>query len=234
VTGSTTYTTISEALEDVERAVQQLEFAIRLLTYCENGHVDPAVFGINHVSVLAQGVVIFPPRRFADAAAITTAADIGVRITFSASALVIDKAFEAAGIPRDPKANDDDSQLRTLIYMVRCAHAHAIADPRWEVREKYRRPLSIDFDGVKLALDLTDLDGRRFDIEEVGGYPGWYRILRSATRMIEQRAKHRAGSDNKDRPKPADAPKPDTQQLTREWLKAHGFRIVEPTGKGYV
>ena len=42
-------TTVYEALADVDRAFQYLEFAIRILGYCEQNHLDLEKFDTDHL-----------------------------------------------------------------------------------------------------------------------------------------------------------------------------------------
>jgi hypothetical protein len=68
--------------------------------------------------------------------------------------------------------------------MLRCAYAHGIAEPRWEVHGNYLRTLSVSLDGSPLSLDLTQLNGEVVDFErDLGGHRNWYRI-RDATIAI--------------------------------------------------
>jgi hypothetical protein len=175
---------IDEALADVDTAFRQLEFAIKLLSYCELDHVKPSDFDTDHLIFLEGEKLNFPSGKFSDIDAIVRAASIGVLLAFSASVLVLDKAFEVAGIRSDPEATGKDARLRTLVYMVRCAQAHGIAEPRWEVRGKYLRILAVDNAGTELSLDLPALHGEVFHIDQIGGYPNWYRVRDAACALI--------------------------------------------------
>ena len=175
---------LQEALEDVDIAFHQLEFAIRLLSYCELGNLDLHEFDQDHLTMLPAGSLHFPRGKFADVDSVVAAASVNVLITFSASVLVLDQAFEAAGIKFDPQPSDDIVRLRTLVYMVRCAHAHRLADPQWHVSPKYRQRMMLTVDGMNIDLDLAVLDQASFDIEAIGGYLGWYRIRDAALRAI--------------------------------------------------
>lgn len=173
-----------EAIEDVEIGFRQLEFAIKLLSLCELNKIDPAEFDSDHLVRLSTGNLHFPPGRFRDNDSLVRAASINVLIAFSATTLVLDEAFDAIGMKANPLADDADGQLRLLVYMVRCAHAHGIADPRWEVRGKYARVLTVTAEGVTVELNLRDLDGKPFDIEIIGGYENWYRMYGSAKHLF--------------------------------------------------
>jgi hypothetical protein len=107
-----------------------------------------------------------------------------VLLAFSASALVLDKGFEVIGIKPDPEATDNIGRLRALIYMVRCAQAHGIADPRWEARGRFAGAITVDLDGTLIKLDLQTLNGERFHIDQLGGYLNWYRIHDAAKEVF--------------------------------------------------
>lgn len=175
---------LSEAIEDVEIGFRQLEFAIRLLSYCELGHIKPADFDTDHVVILDGGNLRFPSGHFSNAENIERAANINVVVVFGATVLALDKAFEVARIDADFEAGDDQSKLRTLIYMVRCAYAHGFAEPRWEARGKFARKLSLNIVGAPIDIDLAKLNGTIFNIDQLGGYFSWYRIRDKAIEVL--------------------------------------------------
>ena len=105
-------------------------------------------------------------------------------LAFSASVLVLEQGFDAIGITPDPEASDNAGKLRALIYMVRCAQAHGIADPHWEARGKFARPITVDLAGAQISLDLRALHGQRFHADQLGGYENWYRIRAAADRIF--------------------------------------------------
>jgi hypothetical protein len=169
-----------EAIEDVEIAFRQLEFAIKLLSYCELGKINPVEFDTDHLVQLSTGNLHFPSVNFQSKDALIRAASINVVIAFSATTLVLDQAFDAIGMKRDWGATDADGKLRLLVYMVRCAYAHGFANPRWHVTNKKAGVVTLNFDGQTITLDLPRLHGQVFDIEQIGGYENWYRIHNAA------------------------------------------------------
>ena len=71
----------------------------------------------------------------------------------------------------------DEDQFAVLAYMLRCAPAHDISEPVWEIRNKaYRRPLQVGDD----VVDLSNLNGLAFDFAHIGGTQAFLRIARSA------------------------------------------------------
>jgi hypothetical protein len=175
---------LEEALYDVDIAFRQLEFAIKLLSFCERGNIDPSDFDTDHIVMTGAERLHFPSGKFGDRDHIEKAAGTSVLIAFAATALVLDEAFEAAGIKAAPDAVDNDGQLRTLIFMVRCAYAHGIGTPRWAARGKYCRTLNVNLGSAVIPLDLRTLNGQAFDVGQIGGYKNWYRIRDTALALL--------------------------------------------------
>lgn len=175
---------LHEALQDVEIAFWQLEFSIKLLTFCELKKLDPSEFDTDHIEKLEEGSLHFPSGHFSDSDNIIRAANVSVTLAFGASALALDKAFETAEISPDPESDNNIARIRTLIYMVRCAYAHSIAEPRWEVRGKYRRAISVELEGIITHLDLEKLDGKVFEFKHIGGHSNWNRMRDVAMQVL--------------------------------------------------
>ena len=176
---------LAEALENVQIARRQLDFAIKLLTFCELGRITPSDFDRNIIVRLGKEELCLPSGSFSDARNIHRAASVCVLTAFGVSVLALDQAFDAAGMKANPEASDQIGQLRVLIYMMRCAHAHAIAAPRWNVtNKKFQRTLEFNLDGVSIVLNLQAKNKSLFDVAEIGGYKNWYRMFEAATRAL--------------------------------------------------
>jgi len=168
--------TLNEALEDVEIAFLQLEFAIKLLSYCELEKIDPAEFDTDHTVDLENGNLNFPAGHFRDLDNIIRAAKVSISLAFGGSALALDQAYTVADIKPDPGSKDRLIKLRTLVYMVRCAYAHGVADPKWEVQGKYRKTMEVELAGGPIMIDMGRLDGQDFDFDDLGGHRNWFGI----------------------------------------------------------
>ena len=117
-----------------------------------------------------------PPGNFRRLEDIIRAAGITISSAFGASALTLDKGWEVAGIRPNPNCTDEKVKLRTLVHMVRCAYAHGIADPKWEVRGDYHQVLEVKLPSEPLRLDLRELDGHEFSFDALGGHARWFEI----------------------------------------------------------
>jgi len=177
--------TTAEALADVGYAFRHLEFAIRLMCYCESGHLDLPNLDADVSILFERENVGFPSGTFATIEAAIAATQALVGMAFGTSAMVLDAAFEVASLKRKPLSRQPEDELRTLVYMVRCAFAHNPALPLWEARGKeYARTLSFAVGDAALSLDLASLNGKPFDYNDIGGFGNWLRIRTASEALI--------------------------------------------------
>lgn len=177
--------TVPLALDDVDYAFRHLEFAIKLLCYAEQDHIDRWKFDTEVTLLLERENVGFPADTFQSLDAIVLAAQANVGVSFGVSAIVLDAAFDAAEITRKPESNAPDDLLRTLVFMVRSSFAHNPAMPCWEARGPYLRTLTLQLEGEAISVPLSALHGCAFEYGHIGGLANWYRIRRAAERLID-------------------------------------------------
>ena len=173
------------ALSDVEQAFKQLEFAIKLMLYCERGDLDKEKFDSEVTILLDEENIVFPEGSFQSDQEVFTASQINVVICFGVSAIVLDAAFEAAKIECNPNSRDPKDELRTLVYMVRCAFAHNPAKPCWEARGNFARKFQLNLGESDLSMDMVALNGNDFDYSHIGGFANWYKIREMTIRVIK-------------------------------------------------
>lgn len=94
------------ALADVEMAFQQWEFAIRLMCYCELGHIDTDGFDTDIVILLENENIGFKNGSFATKDSVVTVSQIQVGVAFGVSAITLDAAYDTAGKRRAPEYRD--------------------------------------------------------------------------------------------------------------------------------
>ncbi len=175
---------VPDALADVSRAFTHLEFAIKLMCYIEADHIDREKFDTDVTLLLQRESVGFSANTFHSGDSLALAARATVGVSFGITAIVLDAAFEAAGIDKKPGSNEPNDLLRTLVFMIRSAFAHNPAMPCWEVRGSYARTLSLHLEGEDITVNLTTLHGQPFEYEHIGGLANWYRIRRAAEHLI--------------------------------------------------
>ena len=168
--------TLTDALTDVDIAFRQVEFSIKLLSYCELEKIDPSEFDTDHTTRLETDNLHFPQGHFTSLENIVRAACVCVSSALGTSALALNKAWEVAGIAPDPDSEVETTKLRTVVHMIRCAYAHGVADPKWEVRGAYLRTLKVSLRRGSIELDLRNLHGQSFDFDQLGGHGKWLEI----------------------------------------------------------
>ena len=176
---------LEPALADVEQAFRQLEFAIKLMCYCERGDLDKEKFDSDVLILLEEENVGFPDGSFPSDQEVITASQVNVGICFGVTAIVLDAAFETANIARDPQSQDPKDELRTLVYMVRCAFAHNLAKPCWEARGNFARNIQLNIGETDLSIDMVALHGTDFEYSHIGGFANWYKIRDKAVQEIK-------------------------------------------------
>lgn len=175
---------IANALEDVNLAFRQLEFAIRVMCYCELDHLDREKFDTDLMILLEPENVDFEGGQFHSLESVIKASQMQVQSSFGVSAIVLDAAFEAAGCANKPKAHSPRDDLRCLVYMVRCAFAHNMAAPSWEARgADFARAFTLPLD-EPTVIDLSGIHGQIFSYEHIGGFAQWFKIKDAAVRFI--------------------------------------------------
>lgn len=177
--------TLTEALADVNYAFRHLEFAIRLMCYCESGHLNLPNLDTDVLILLERENVRFPSGEFSTIEAVIPATHALVSMAFGTSAMVLNAAFDLAGFKNNPRSRDPHDELRTLVYMVRCAFAHNPALPLWKANgEQYERMITIQFDTEALSIDLISLNGQPFEYEHIGGFASWLKIRAMSESLI--------------------------------------------------
>lgn len=164
-------------LEQVQQAFLQLSWAIKLDSYLS---IHPPVNKVDfdHFQYVddPDDYIFLPDDQFNTINDIHLGAENAILGSVGDFFLALDTALCKAGIKTDLSTQDSFGQLRILIYMCRCAFAHNVLAPCWEVRGKYCRQLEIKLPSISLQLDLRQLSDRPFDIKQIGGYSQLFKI----------------------------------------------------------
>jgi len=176
---------IALAVADVEQAFRQLEFAIKLMCYCELDHLDRVVFDSDLTLRFENENVGFPTGNFATLESVVLASQIQVGVSFGASAIVLDTAYNAAGTRLSQQSRLPADDLRAFVYMVRCAFSHKIAAPRWDMRgPDFAREFSLPLEDSIAIVNLSELNGEIFDYDHIGGFAQWLKVKTAVLQAI--------------------------------------------------
>jgi len=148
-------------------AVRQLEFAMKLWHYVESGKMDFRELD-EALTILDGGGThyVLPTHLFEGDDDFRNAVANNIGISFGAAAITLNRCREEAGVDlADPILTDLD-QWVGLVYQIRNAFAHDIAEPVWAItRARFRRVYEVA--GVR--ADLTNLHGVPFQYAHIGG-----------------------------------------------------------------
>lgn len=153
-------------------AFGQLAFAWKLYNYGLNGLIDPNELDAE-VTFQDDGIIFVVPKALEQPEDLLIALENNLTIAFGAAAITLNRVREEIGLRLPDPIESEDEQCIALIYQVRNAFAHDIAEPRWEIRRpRFRR--AYEFGGMR--FDLTHLDGEVFHYDHLGGLDKFYAI----------------------------------------------------------
>lgn len=148
-------------------AFAQLFFSWKLYNYALDGKIDRETLDsdITFQSENRSQIFVLPPRIFESEDDFILAFENNLTIAFGAAVITLDRARHEAGHDLPNPIQSENDQCVALIYQIRCAFAHDIAEPRWKIKDRYRRVY--EFSGMQ--FDLTNQDGEVFDYHQIGG-----------------------------------------------------------------
>ncbi|MBI5887746.1 MAG: hypothetical protein HZB82_03430 [Deltaproteobacteria bacterium] len=181
-----------EEILDVERAFKLLKFSIKLMCYCEQGHLNHEKFDTDVLLKFEGENMNLAEKQFLPEEIIKLS-QMNVGVCFGNSAIVLEAAFKEADLPRDPESDDEYQSTWRLVYAVRNAFAHNMAFPVWEIHEKNgrRRDVTLTLEERPYVVKLSELHNQSFEYSHIGELPNWFQIKDKSIKLIK---KYRADS----------------------------------------
>lgn len=165
-------------LEQVQQAYLHLCWAIKLDSYLQIYPPENKAYFDNPQAILdPDDPLHIPGNQFNSIDDILLAAENSISLSVGAFFIALDTALDEAEIVKNVNSQDNLGQLRILIFMCRCAFAHNILAPRWEVRGDYCRQLTINLPNIFLNIDSKKLSNKTFEIKDIGGYSQLFKII---------------------------------------------------------
>ncbi len=158
----------------LDTAFVHLSFAIKLMQAAEGGLIDLESIDTPLTIHEGRSVLVLPGRVLHDENELVNACQNLVTITYGAAAITLNRCREEASVPLPDPIVSECEQWVGLVYQIRNAFAHDIAEPRWQINPRYRREYTIGH----VQADLRKLDGEIFEYAQIGGVDALY-ILRA-------------------------------------------------------
>ena len=184
---------LKDKLTDItNQAFLQLEFSIKLMDYIELGGInvelgnnDEIKFDTNALIQYGHGTIRFPSGNFGTKGDLICASINNFNIILGFTAITLDASLKKAGFKNNSNGQAPNDKLCTLVYMIRCAYAHDMMHPKWEVKKKFQKPLTIELKGRTIDLDFSQKNGQCFDINDIGGHLAYFDIKDEVINMIK-------------------------------------------------
>ena len=155
-----------DAIEYLDTAFLQFEFALKLWHYIQSYPIDSNKFDIDLTVTGFGSHIVTNSGNFQSQAEIESATGNIISMSFGSAVISL---WEAINSHYYEIPNDLDSEmgaLFALIYQLRCAFAHNMTMPKWNItKQKYLRELKFD----NFSIDLSTKEGCVFTYEDIGG-----------------------------------------------------------------
>ena len=147
-------------------AFSNLSFAWKLYNYGLSGKIDRDELDIDITFQERNMVLVLPQKIFHNDAELIVALENNLVIAFGAAAITLNRAREEQDIKLPSEIATEADACVCVIYQIRNAFAHDIAQPTWKIRHpRYQR--KYEFGGIE--IDLTKVNGEQFRYEHIGG-----------------------------------------------------------------
>ena len=154
-------------------AFAQLVFAWKLYHYGLKRRIDRRSLDIPITFKDVGMVLVLPDQIFESDDDLIIALENNLVVAFGAAAITLNRSREQAGHALPQQMTSENDQCICLIYQIRNAFAHDIAEPKWEIRNPVFQQV-YEFGGIR--VDLSNVDGNRFDYADIGGPDVLFRI----------------------------------------------------------
>jgi hypothetical protein len=155
-------------MKHLDTAFRQLQFAWKLYNYALDGHLDLEKLDIPLTFQDDTTIFVLQDRLLESPDDLILACENNLTIAFGAAAITLNRCREDAGIALADPISTEIDQFSAVVYQIRNAFAHDIAEPRWNISNaRYAR--AYEFGGIR--VELSAVGNKPFEYRDIGG-PG--------------------------------------------------------------
>ncbi len=177
----------SEIIENINQAFLQLDFSRKLLAYFDQNKVNKDDFDVELTWLGKFSSIVIPQNSFKTYDDLKIAAENIYSITLGFTSIVLNDALESKRGKCNRSDNSPNGKLQRLVYMIRCAYAHNMMYPKWEIKSTYISPIRIRLKHQILKLDLTKKNGQPFVFKNEIGLQNYLEIRDKVCRLIDRK-----------------------------------------------
>lgn len=149
----------------LDSAFAQLELAIKLMHAVEQGIIRREEIDLPLTIRDGNSLLVLADQTIQNDADFINAFQNSVSVAFGAAAITLNRCREEVGLSLPNSINTETEQWVALVYQIRNAFAHDIAEPKWNITPRYARHYQIG----TVEVDLTQLHKQHFDYYQLGG-----------------------------------------------------------------
>lgn len=165
----------------INTAFNQLSFAWKLYNYALEGRIN--LEELDKPLRFEEGpfVLVLPDKVFNSPDDLVLALENTVTIAFGAAAITLNRCREEAGLKLADSIVTEIDQFAAVVYQIRNAFAHDIAEPRWKITSAlFAR--SYEFGDIR--IDLAAVGTKGFEYSDIGGPDVLFRMKEYGNRNL--------------------------------------------------
>ncbi len=164
-------------------AYAQLQFVWKLYNYVLEGKIKVEELDTS-INFEENGMVlVLPDKIFESQSDMILAFENNLVIAFGAAAITLNRAREEARMTVPITIENEVDQFIALVYQIRNAFAHDIAEPKWKIdNPRYLIEYSIE----NIRIDLRNMHEKAFDYKSIGGPEIMFALIRYGQRLWGQ------------------------------------------------
>ena len=153
-------------MEHIDTAFKQLAFAWKLYHYALDGKINVKELDCPITFQGAGMIFVLPDKIFDSNNEMIVALENNLVIAFGAAAIALNRGREEAQIRLADPIQTEIDQFAGVVYQIRNAFAHNIAEPRWNITNlRFARVYQFG----SITIDLSGVGTRRFEYQDIGG-----------------------------------------------------------------
>jgi hypothetical protein len=172
--------------DELRNVKNQFTFALATHHSCSNQLIRPENYA-KKFKVDTGGIGLTIEHKY-DQAALNTLSKNNLIAAVGICAIQIDSVFEQVYGKLEQRTNYADPDVAALcliMFLLRCAFAHNIVNPKWDIcKPEYKKEIVINSIGV--TLDTTDLHEKGVVPAQYGGHEGFVRMVDFAMSLIKK------------------------------------------------
>jgi hypothetical protein len=149
----------------LDTAFAQLEFAIKLMQAAEDGRIKREDIDLPLTISEGSSVLVLADQVIHTDSDFINAMQNNVSMAFGAAAITLNQCREEMKISLPITINTELEQWISLVYQIRNAFAHNIAEPIWKIKPKYARHFQVN----SVSINLSSLNKQHFNYDQLGG-----------------------------------------------------------------